>query len=986
MEFEIIDAIKSNDVTIICSETGSGKSTQIPQFLYESGITLGNAKNEVEDDGLVIGVTQPRRVAAVSTAKRVCYEMGHSSDNGQSIRNQHGNGNLVAYQTRYESAGLGSKTRVKFMTDGILLSEIKSDLLLRKYSAIVLDEAHERNLNTDVLLGLLSASLPLRRKAAAEGSLPPLKLIIMSATLRVEDFTGNDKLFPGNPPVVVKVSGRTYPVTIHHSKLTELDNYETVAYQKVCKIHRKLPQGGILVFMTGKQEIIRMVNRLRKALTKKGTDENSRFTDTKDIQISENSLDDLSNSNAVILRDMDDEEADGDLFGKNDDQDDFDDVGIEDDDVDKTSLNLERQNGGCLDTNSSLNVIILPLYSLMSAQEQAKVFAPLSEGTRLIVVATNIAETSITIPGVSYVVDIGRQKCRNYHAGTGVASYDVMWISKAAADQRAGRAGRTGPGHCYRLYSSSIYDRHFDQFALPEVLTRPLEDVVLAMKAMNIFNIAEFPFPTPPDSSQLNAAIKLLANIGCVDLSRIERHGGDGSITKLGAAVATLPLGVRYGKMLLVAAQANLLDYAIALVSILSESSPFIHQADDKLDGDDLSNPEDDDNFLSELDEVDRNAALKKIKEQKKTQRKRRWKHDGGDILAGMLAIGAYSYASRGSKETKHTAETCQHFCEENGLNSVIMGRIQKMRVHLAKLAKQRLGKAEGFAAKVGGILNTMSPPNKSQEDLLKQAIASGLLDNVARRLPPGTLLSDKSVAPRAAYFSCRSTISQPLFIDQKSVLFQRDFRYLPEWVCYDSVVRKPTKDGSTISTMRNVTPIDVSWLGKISQGSQLLFLGDIANTPIPMYDSHGDRILCSVTTKYGDRGWLLPPNQVDMKKALAKSNTSGTFLLDDQYRWFARFLLEGKIIKELSNLPKFLNDEPAIITRKKLVPKVTLLVSALRDNEVCNAGLLRKHWAEKDNKFLFKNMKAWAKRDEITELKKVWISAIKKNKENWEK
>ena len=267
MEFEIIDAVRNNDVTIICSETGSGKSTQIPQFLYESGMTLGNAKNEAEDDALLIGVTQPRRVAAVSTAKRVCHEMGFSTDNGQSIKSQKGKGNLVAYQTRYETAGLGQKTRVKFMTDGILLSEIKSDLLLRKYSAIVLDEAHERNLNTDVLLGLISVTLSLRRKTAKEGSLPPLKLIVMSATLRVEDFTSNKKMFPDKPPSVVTVPGRTYPVTIHHSKVTELDDYETVAFKKVCNIHKKLPQGGILVFMTGKQEIVRIATVMVSAVT-----------------------------------------------------------------------------------------------------------------------------------------------------------------------------------------------------------------------------------------------------------------------------------------------------------------------------------------------------------------------------------------------------------------------------------------------------------------------------------------------------------------------------------------------------------------------------------------------------------------------------------------------------------------------------------------------------------------------------------------------
>jgi ATP-dependent RNA helicase DHX37/DHR1 len=194
----------------------------------------------------------------------------------------------------------------------------------------------------------------------------------------------------------------------------------------------------------------------------------------------------------------------------------------------------------------------------------------------LIVLATNIAETSLTIPGISYVVDSGRHKCRNYsHHKGGVSSFDVMWISQAAADQRAGRAGRTGPGHCYRIYSSSLYSRHMDAFEIPEVLARPLEDVVLAMKAMKIENVANFPFPTPPPRDQVAAAVKLLANIGCLDISSQQGTAivVDGQVTRLGQAVSKLPLGVRHGKMLLVAADAGLLDYAIAVVATLSENN-----------------------------------------------------------------------------------------------------------------------------------------------------------------------------------------------------------------------------------------------------------------------------------------------------------------------------------------------------------------------------------------------------------------------------
>ncbi|KAG7355850.1 ATP-dependent helicase HrpA [Nitzschia inconspicua] len=955
MEFEIVDTIRNNDITIVCGETGSGKSTQVPAFLYEAGMSLSPDDPQSK---FLIGITQPRRVAAVSTAKRVCYEMGQGD--GQSIRGSFGKGNIVGYQTRYETAGLGDNTHIKFMTDGILLNEIQGDLLLRRYSVIVLDESHERNLNTDVLIGLLSVTVPLRKKAASENpSIVPLKLVLMSATLRVEDFTKNEKLFSSCPPAVVTVPGRTHPVTIHHSKVTELDDYETAAFKKVCKIHRKLPRGGILVFLTGKSEIVRMIKRLKHAFKIEGS------ARQVSCDVGEQHIDPATGS---FPREVDDDEYDGD------------DLSTDDVDSLKSSLEDPTIPPSSDNDNIPLYACILPLYSLLSSEEQSKVFAPVPENHRLIVVATNIAETSITIPGISYVVDTGRQKCRNYNSGTGVASYDIMWISKAAADQRSGRAGRTGPGHCYRLYSSSLYSRHMDSFALPEVLTRPLEDVALSMKAMKISNISSFPFPTPPDRSQIDSAVKLLADIGCLDLSNVERDGGDGTITKLGLAVSELPLGVRYAKMLLVAAHSGVLDYAIVAVAALSESSPFSSHPSLESSEEKERLPNDE----AEMDNVDSNLIKEREKLMKK---KRKWFHSSGDLFAAISAIGAFTYAGRGAggASEEHAA---RKFCEENGLNYTIMARIQKMRTHLAVLAKRRLGTAKGIAASSGCFSPKMSPPNKLQELLLIQSIASGLLDHIAVLAPPGSITGEHPADIRSAYIGCRSPADKPLFLDQGSSLFNRDYRQLPRWICYESVIRKMTKDGSYITVMKNITPIDPQWLGEISRDTRLITFGAVVGTPCPIYDPDKDAILCSVTTRYGSHGWLVSPVRVVMYDALAAPETKSThdYLPDDSFRWFARYLWEGKVIPELANLAQLMNDSTELITRKTPSTKVVSLVGSLRDAGVDSAAALRKHWAQNDEKFLFQCLKCWVKPEHHATAKNMWINAVQQNVNIWKK
>jgi ATP-dependent RNA helicase DHX37/DHR1 len=503
-----------------------------------------------------------------------------------------------------------------------------------------------------------------------------------------------------------------------------------------------------------------------------------------------------------------------------------------------------------------------------------------------------------------------------------------------------------------------------DDFALPEVLTRPLEDVVLAMKAMKISNVARFPFPTPPAQDQIDAAVKLLANLGCVDLNH-EDPDGDGQITHLGAAVATFPLGVRCGKMLLVAAHAGVLDYAIAIVAALSEKNPFLRAGEQNIsevaDQDDEDNEED-------------GAKSKPVAG-------RRWMHKGGDIFAVMLAIGAYTYAGRGAGGMAEKV-ACKNFCEDNGLNHVIMERIQKIRIHISRLVKTRMAGAAGVAAQTGRVPHDMQPPNKLQERLLMQVIASGQLDNVAMLAPLGSIPGSHPFSLRSAYLSCSSPIKEPIFMDRNSVLYSRDSRQLPQWVCYDYIVRKILKDGTPIATMKNATPVDPSWLGTLAKGSHLLSLGGPLVSPRPTYDPDSDQILCSVETKFGNHGWEIPPVKMRMHDVLQKPEAkhSGSFHPDDPFKYFGRFLLEGKVLPELKELVQFLNDSPTIISNKTPTSKVALLVSALSNAGVDSATALKEHWAVRDDKFLFKVLKSWVKPKFSSKAKMLWINVVKRN------
>ncbi|CDS09619.1 hypothetical protein LRAMOSA10979 [Lichtheimia ramosa] len=645
-EQRIMEAIRNNTVVIICGETGSGKTTQVPQFLYEAGWSHPDSDNP----GL-IGVTQPRRVAAVSMAKRVGHELNLSNQE-------------VSYQIRYD-ATTSSKTRIKFMTDGVLLRELSQDLLLTKYSVLIIDEAHERNLNTDILIGVVSRVLKLRAELSREDrkKIKPLRVVIMSATLRVTDFTENKTLF-SKPPPVINVDARQFPVSIHFNKRTP-DDYVGEAFKKVSKIHDRLPAGGILVFLTGQSEITHLCKLLRRkypSLPATASKKKKR-QEEKENKV-ESETQDLPNGQAdvevedVELGDNDVVEEDFDLDTDDEDESDFE-AGFDDEEL-----------GSVRDAP----LHVLPLYSMLPTEAQLRVFQPPPEGTRLCVIATNVAETSITIPGIRYVVDCGKVKERKYDVESGIQSFDVDWTSKASADQRAGRAGRTQAGHCYRLFSSVVFDHEFSRFSLPEIQRMPLEGVVLNMKSMNIDQVINFPFPTPPPKESLYKAEKLLEYLGGID--KRTKH-----ITEYGDAMALFPIAPRLAKMLIIGQQHGCLPYVVIMVSALSVGNPFESE-----------------------DAQKRNHAMTFVSEK-------------SDILTLVTAVGAYEYAG-GTDD----------FCREHGLRQKAMTEIRQLRRQLTNIV------AANFPGVDICVDPKLKPPSPKQLTILRQILTAGYIDCIAVR------------------------------------------------------------------------------------------------------------------------------------------------------------------------------------------------------------------------------------------------------------
>lgn len=552
---DIAAAIRDHQVVVVAGETGSGKTTQLPKICLE----LGRGRNGM------IGHTQPRRIAARSVAERIASELGTEL------------GDLVGYQVRFTDR-TSKRSRVKLMTDGILLAELQRDRDLKRYDTIIIDEAHERSLNIDFLLGYLKRLLPRR---------PDLKVVITSATIDVERFSEHF----GAP--VVEVSGRTYPVEVRYRPLMELpeDDEEgepvvrdqTEAIVDACRELAAEGPGDVLVFLPGEREI--------------------------------------------------------------------------------------RDTADALAEVADARTEVVPLYSRLSAAEQHRVFAP--HTGRRIVLATNVAETSLTVPGIRYVVDTGVARISRYSVRTKVQRLPVEAISQASANQRAGRCGRLGPGIAVRLYSEEDFDKR-PEFTDPEILRTNLASVILQMTSLGLGDIARFPFVEPPDRRNVTAGVQLLEELGAFNPA--------GKLSRLGRRLARLPIDPRLARMVLEAERRGCVREVIVIAAALSLQDPRERPAEQQAQAD---------------------------------QQHARFKAEGSDFLTWL---NLWRYLREQQKELSSSA--FRRMCKREYLNWLRVREWQDFESQLRQVCKE-------MDIKVG------QPADTPDADGIHQSLLAGLLSHI---------------------------------------------------------------------------------------------------------------------------------------------------------------------------------------------------------------------------------------------------------------
>lgn len=452
----LLAAVEEYQTVIIVGETGSGKTTQIPQYLHEAGYSERGK----------IGCTQPRRVAAMSVAARVADEVGCKL------------GNEVGYSIRFEDC-TSEKTVLKYMTDGMLLREFLGEPDLATYSVMMIDEAHERTLHTDVLFGLVKDIARYR---------PDIKLLISSATLDAEKFS---EYFDYAP--IFRIPGRRYPVEILYTKAPEAD-YLDAAIVTILQIHVTQPDGDVLLFLTGQEE----------------------------IEAAEEILKQRTKALGSKIKEM----------------------------------------------------LICPIYATLPSDLQARIFAETPPGARKVVIATNIAETSLTIDGIVYVIDPGFCKQKSYNPRSGMESLIVTPVSKASSLQRAGRAGRTGPGKCFRLFTAWSYQHELEDNTIPEIQRTNLGNVVLMLKSLGINDLMNFDFMDPPPAETLLRALEQLYALGALN--------DKGALTKLGRRMAEFPCDPMLAKMILASEKYKCSEEVLTVTAMLSVGNAIFYRPKDR--------------------------------------------------------------------------------------------------------------------------------------------------------------------------------------------------------------------------------------------------------------------------------------------------------------------------------------------------------------------------------------------------------------------
>ncbi|WP_224274782.1 ATP-dependent RNA helicase HrpA [Nocardioides lacusdianchii] len=593
---DIAAAIRDHQVVIVAGETGSGKTTQLPKICLELGRGKGRA-----DGGGLIGHTQPRRIAARSVAERIAEELGTEL------------GDVIGYQVRFTDR-TSRASRVKLMTDGILLAELQRDRDLRKYDTIIIDEAHERSLNIDFLLGYLKRLLPRR---------PDLKVIITSATIDVDRFAEHFGDGQSRAPVV-EVSGRTYPVEVRYRPLLELpeDDEEGEPVQRdqteaILDAVRELSAegpGDVLVFLPGEREI--------------------------------------------------------------------------------------RDTADALDALQSDRLEVVPLYSRLSAADQHKVFSSHPSTVRRVVLATNVAETSLTVPGIRYVIDTGVARISRYSVRTKVQRLPIEPISQASANQRSGRCGRVAEGIAIRLYSQEDFEAR-PEFTEPEILRTNLASVILQMASLRLGDIARFPFVEPPDRRNIKAGTDLLEELGAIQAagfearpqaaSHLNQRGKGVRLTQVGKRLSRLPIDPRLGRMILEAERLGCVRDVLVIAAALSIQDPRERPEEQRAQADQLH---------------------------------ARFTHESSDFLTWL---NLWRHVKQQQKELSSSA--FRRMCKREHLNYMRMREWQEYESQLRQVAKEMGLEIGGFEARSARTSTTEGAPY--DEDGIHQALLSGLLSHI---------------------------------------------------------------------------------------------------------------------------------------------------------------------------------------------------------------------------------------------------------------